>query len=58
MVKTNTFIEYIEEYVERLCAQFLQQLMTELTDVPKRKGKTTEKRIIFFKEFNDLRIKS
>ena len=58
MVKTNTFIEYIEEYVERLCAIFLQQLMTELTDVLKRKEKTTEERIIFFKEFNDLRIKS
>ena len=49
MVKTNTFVEYIEEYVKRLCAIFLQQLMTELTDVLKRKSETNKKRIIFLK---------
>ena len=51
------FVEYIEEEVKRLYATFLQQPMTELTDVLKREHKAAERCNICLKEFNDSQNK-
>ena len=46
------FIEHMEDEVKQLYATFLQQPMTELTDVLKSEHEAIEKCYTCFKEFN------